>query len=264
MPADWQWPKNKKIMRRLSVNLFRFFPIVALALAGCATTGTTTGNVDPDTGVDQLESMNRTLFAIHKSYDRYLLRPVATGYQTIVPGPFRRAITNFFLNFRSPVYIVNDLLQGKPKHALQSTSRMVINSTLGLGGIWDPAEMSAGLPKRQEDFGQTLAVWGVNSGPYSFIPFLGPSTTRDGIGILIDALTMGPILAISDSSLRWKALGLFYINTRADLLPLDEMLETAADPYVFLREAFLQRRNYVIHDGDPPEEDFEDFGDEDD
>lgn len=250
-------------MRCRSVNLVRLVPFVALALAGCATTGTTTGNVDLDTGVDQWEGMNRTLYAIHKPYDRYLWRPVAIGYRMIVPGPFRRAITNFFLNFRSPIYIVNDLLQGKPKHALQSTSRLVINSTLGLGGIWDPAEMSAGLPKRQEDFGQTLAVWGLNSGPYIFIPLLGPATVRDGIGILVDALTMGPILSISDSSVRSKALGLFYINTRANLLPLDEMLDTAADPYVFLREALLQRRNYVIYDGDPPEEDFEDFEDED-
>ncbi len=248
-------------MRCRSINLIRLVPIVALALAGCATTGTTTGNVDPDTSVDQWEGMNRALFAIHKPYDRFLWRPIAVGYHKVIPRSFRRAITNFFLNFRSPVYIVNDVLQGKPGHAFQSTARYVINSTLGLGGIWDPAEISAGLPARQEDFGQTLAIWGLNSGPYLFVPFLGPATVRDGFGILVDAVTLGSILSNSDSSVRSKAFGLFYVSSRANLLKVDQLVENAADEYVFMREAFLQRRIYVIYDGDPPEEDFEDFED---
>ena len=239
----------------------RLIPLAVVMLCGCAATGTTTGNVNENTGIDQWESMNRRLFGFHNGYDRFVWQPVARSYKAVLPNPVRKSVYNFTFNLRSPVYIANSLLQGKPKQTLELTARFLINSTLGLAGIWDPAAISAGLPKQSEDFGQTLAVWGINSGPYVVVPFIGPATVRDGAGILVDIATLGPILSIEDSTFRYTTLALFYIDTRARLLGAEKTIDTAADRYVFIREAFLQHRNYVNHDGDPPEEDFEDFED---
>ncbi|MGH9173005.1 MAG: MlaA family lipoprotein, partial [Vicinamibacterales bacterium] len=183
----------------------------------------------------------------------YVLRPVAKGYRKVTPRPVRKGVTNFFDNLMTPIDIVNNLLQAKFVPALSDTGRLVMNTTLGIGGIFDPAT-DAGIPEHDEDFGQTLAVWGVPAGPYLVVPFLGPSTLRDGIALYPDS-QLTPLVKYHDSNVTDKAQILYGINTRERLLGADKAIEDALDPYIFLREAYLQNRVYVIHDGNPPLDD---------
>lgn len=227
---------------------------LALALSGCAATGQTGQPPEPD----PLEPINRAVYQFNDVTDRYVLRPVARGYEAVVPQPVRSSVTRFFENLGMPVVIVNDLLQGKFAAAGDDTARFVVNSTVGIGGLFDPAT-GVGLPQPNEDLGQTLAVWGVPSGPYLVLPFWGPSTLRDILGDLGDA-QYGLLASYDDTSVRDKAVVLYAINTRARLLGTDSAVESALDPYLFVREAYLQRREFLIYDGRPPEEDLEDFG----
>lgn len=225
--------------------------------SGCATTG---DNVDPR---DPLESYNRVIFDLNDSFDQYLLKPVAQGYETITPDPVMTGISNFFSNLNDIVVIFNDLLQLKPAQFASDTGRFIINSTLGLAGFIDWAT-DMGLPKHEEDFGQTLGYWGVPQGPYFVIPFFGPSTIRDSAGRLLDGTSFDPIwqelengypLEQRDLTTAWSLRAVKAVDTRASLLKAENILnEAALDRYTFIREAYLQRSLNLVHDGNPPEE----------
>jgi phospholipid-binding lipoprotein MlaA len=216
----------------------------ALLLGGCATTG----ERDPS---DPWEPMNRGTFRVNDTVDRNALRPAAQTYDDHAPGWFRAAAGNFFTNLNSPTNIVNNLLQGKFKAAGQDTLRFLMNTTLGVGGLLDPAT-DVDLPQHDEDFGQTLGWWGVPPGPFLMLPLLGPSTVRDAPSAFF-ARFLEPFYWYNAGNERWVSLGLSVLELRASLLPLDATLARAYDPYAFIRTAYLQRRLYLVFDGNIPE-----------
>lgn len=217
----------------------------ALALGGCATTG----ERNPS---DPWERTNRQAFAFNEAADRGVLRPTAKAYKAVTPTWFRIGVGNFFENLASPATIVNSLLQGKPGEAGEQTLRFFLNTTLGIGGLLDPAT-AAELPNHDEDFGQTLGRWGVPSGPFLMVPLLGPSTVRDFPSDFVDRF-MRPLFWFDlGGEARWGALVLDIVDTRTRLLPLDATLDRAYDRYGFIRDAFLQRRLFQVFDGSPPE-----------
>jgi phospholipid-binding lipoprotein MlaA len=209
--------------------------------------------------VDPFESINRFNFAVHRVGDRLVLRPIARTYRAVTPQPIRNGIGNFFRNLGMPIVIVNNVLQGKFSAAVDDTGRFLVNSTLGLAGVIDVASR-AGLERHNEDFGQTLGSWGVTPGPYVFIPFIGPTTFRDGIGTAVDGL-MFLLVYYPDSSVRDKAAVLLAVNERAGLLSVDGNIDSAVDPYLFVRDAYLQRRRFLVYDGNPPDDGLYDLDD---
>ena len=223
-------------------------------MAGCATTSSNPADNDP------YEKTNRSILTFNLESDKYLLKPIAQGYERYIPRPIRTGVNNFFSNLWEPMTIVNDLLQGKFAHAGRDTGRFVINSTLGLFGILDVAtEMN--LPKRKEDFGQTLGVWGVPSGPYLVLPFLGPSNLRDTAGLIPQYLYADALL-YPDSPESYYASGARLVDTRSLLLGADSILDVQPDKYLFLREAYRQQRLNQVHDGSPPRSDDQESDDE--
>jgi phospholipid-binding lipoprotein MlaA len=228
--------------------------LAALALGGCAHT-------PPDEPSDPLEGFNRGVFAFNMTADKYVLRPVARGYDTVMPDVARTGVRNFFSNLLYPTVMVNDLLQLKFKQFGADTVRFAMNTLIGWGGLFDVAT-KAGLPAHDEDFGQTLGYWGVGQGWYLMVPFLGPATNRDLVGQVGDWYT-SPMTYIGEQ--HWDyALGanvVQVIDGRASLLGADAMLEQQLDKYVFVRSIYLQDRQGKVHDGNPPKEDF-DFEDE--
>jgi phospholipid-binding lipoprotein MlaA len=222
----------------------------ALALAAVVTLSGCASN-NPR---DPLEPMNRAIYSFNDGFDRAIAKPVAQGYRTVVPGPARDMVTSFFSNLDDFWVLVNNLLQGKPRDALDDLGRVTINSTVGLFGLLDFAGQ-AGLPKHNEDFGQTLGRWGVGPGPYVVIPFFGPSDVRDALAWgLVD--TYGdPVWRIHDIPVRNSLVALRLVNNRTNLLDATNILQQAAlDPYTFLRDAYLQRRRSLVYDGNPPPE----------
>lgn len=212
---------------------------------------------------DPWEKFNRGIFRFNDTADRYVLKPVAKGYQAITPEIVRIGITNFFSNLRSPLVVMNDLLQGKVKQAGGDTVRFVVNSTVGVVGLVDVA-VRLNLPLHDEDFGQTLGVWGVPSGPYFVMPFFGPSSVRDASGFVVDAAANPRRRLIPDEA-DWILVGIDVVNTRASLLELEGIIQ--GDRYLFIRDLYLQRREYSVNDGqvgddpfldDPEEEEFTD------
>jgi phospholipid-binding lipoprotein MlaA len=219
-------------------------------LAGCATTGTGTPG-------DPLERMNRGTHRFNTAIDRAMIRPVAVGYRKHVPAPVRVSVNNFLENLAYPTTIVNNLLQGKVKDTLNDIGRFAVNTTVGLGGLFDPATRF-GFARNDEDFGQTLGRWGVPAGPYLVLPFFGPSTMRDGPAIYVDWQTDLRVGDQVDPAVEWTLIGLSLVNRRAQFLEFDETWEKAYDPYAFIRDAWLQRREYrvrdgKVHEGDPLE-----------
>lgn len=196
---------------------------------------------------DPWERTNRRIFAFNDRLDRAVIAPVARGYQRAVPGPVRTGVTNFFNNLYQPVAAVNLLLQGHPKEAGQATGRFLLNATLGLGGVLDPAS-DANIPMHEEDFGQTLARWGWRRSRYVVVPFLGPRTVRDFSGGLAEAAAIGPINQINDDAVRYPLQGLYLVDLRARLFGIEGFNEGAQDPYALLRDAWIQRRDYKIND----------------
>ena len=227
------------------------------ALAGCAT-------IEPGdtTSDDPFESPNRSFYSIDDSLDKAILKPVAEAYADITPPGLRTAITNFFDNLKYLNVIANSFLQGKIEQGLSDTLRFVVNSTLGIGGLFDVATEN-GIPRHDEDFGQTLAVWGFDSGAYLYIPLVrGPSSLRDAPDIGTSML-LNPLTYVSGIIL-WPVSALNIINTRANLLDDTTIRDEAAvDPYSFTREAFIQRREYLIHDGELPTEGYDDIFEDD-
>lgn len=231
-----------------------FCLVLIIALTGCATTG-------PATPGDPLERMNRGIYRFNAAIDRAVLKPVATGYRNGVPRVVRTGIGNVLSNLAFPTTIVNDLLQLKIKDTFIDISRFAINSTLGIGGLLDPAS-HFGIPRNNEDFGQTLGRWGVPAGPYVVLPLLGPSTLRDAPTLLVDAQTDLRVQLDLESEEK-VALGVLTVfDRRAELLSIDPSIDAAYDPYAFVRNVWLQRREYQVRDGavpdDPPPEEFED------
>lgn len=213
-------------------------------LAGCATSG------NPK---DPIEGFNRAVFAFNEGLDTAIIRPVATGYEAVLPSPIRTGVTNFFGNIADLFIGVNNLLQGKLPEAFSDLGRIVINTTVGLLGVIDWAS-DVGLQKHNEDFGQTFGRWGVGSGAFVVLPLFGPSTARDTVGLILDVAT-DPVPKHTPVADRNVALVLRLVNGRADLLAADKVVDEAAlDKYSYVRDAFLQRRRSLIHDGNPPRE----------
>jgi phospholipid-binding lipoprotein MlaA len=229
-----------------------------LGLGGCATLE---GPPDPR---DPWEGFNRGMYAFNTKLDNAVLKPAAKGYRAITPDPVETGVTNFFANLEEIRILVNNLLQFKPLAALSDTGRLVINTTLGIGGVFDVATQM-GLRKHEEDLGQTLGRWGVGSGPYLVLPFFGPSSPRDGFGLIGD-YALNPIREVEDNSTRNSLYVVDVMDTRAQLLAVDDIIEQAAfDPYTYIRDAWLQRRRSLIHDGNPPPSESEEidiFGDD--
>ncbi len=214
-----------------------------LLLSGCASVPR-----EVATPGDPLESFNRGVYSFNDTVDKAVLKPVATGYEAIVPQVLRTGVSNFFANLNYPTVVINDVLQGKLSQAGSDMLRFITNSTLGLGGIWDIAA-PLGLPAHDEDFGQTLGTWGTGEGFYLVLPLLGPSTFRDATGLIPDYYT-DLLTYVDDVSVRNSLRGLKLVDARARLLKAGRILDQAAlDPYVFTRDAYLQRRANLIQDG---------------
>ena len=219
----------------------------ALLLSACASTSVPNAGSDPR---DPYENYNRAMFEFNRKLDENVLKPVATGYVNVVPSFVRTAVGNFFANIGDVWTAVNNYLQGKPKDGTTDVTRVIFNSTIGIAGLIDVAT-PMGLPKHDEDFGQTLGVWGAKSGPYVVLPFFGSSTLRDTMAKPVDWYG-DPLTASNDVPVRAKNSGraLRIVDDRAALLETSNLLEGAAlDPYQFFRDAYLQRRESRVRDG---------------
>jgi len=225
------------------------FALASLTLmAGCASTPEE--YADPR---DPLESLNRSIYRFNDTLDKAVIKPVAQGYQAVTPAKVDRGVTNFFSNLQDVGSAVNNLLQLKIERATSDAGRVLVNSTIGVLGLVDVAT-NLDMPKYGEDFGQTLGVWGLESGPYLVLPVLGPSSGRDTVGLVGDWFT-DPVTYVSPWELNAGLQGLRGIDARADLLSASKMVEEAAlDPYEFIKDAYLQKRRSDVYDGTPPPE----------
>lgn len=243
-------------------------PILALAfatlLSGCA-------HRMPDEPLDPLEPVNRGIYKFNRVADTYVLRPVAKTYRSYTPVEVRTGVTNFLDNLFYPTTIVNDLLQGKFAQGGKDTARFVINTTLGIAGLMDVAA-PLGLPRNDEDFGQTFGKWGMGEGVYLMLPLFGPSNARDLVGRVGDSFAgptpmfnMADAYTVTDYRVSDAAdlalSGVGAIDSRVRLLDADKYLDEQLDPYVFLRTTYLQNRQNLVFDGNPPKPKF-DFDDE--
>ena len=221
-----------------------------LVLAGCASVPS--GKPDPR---DPWERFNRSVFKFNDTLDRAFAKPVAKGYVKITPRVIRTGVSNFFSNLDTVPTIVNDALQGKFRQVGHDSARFLLNSTLGLGGLFDPAS-AAGLEYNEEDLGQTLGKWGVKSGPYLMLPVLGPSSVRDAFARAADTY-IEPVYYLGDESTRYIIRGVDLLDGRASLLELDAQLERSYDKYAFIRNAWIQRREYQVKDGNVDDQSLE-------
>lgn len=236
-------------------------PVKALALAAALLLQAACASLEgPDYGVyDKAPEFNRASFELSETLDNNLFEPLAHGYQGLVPDPIETGLLNFFTNLRTVNSGINGFLQGKPKSGGTDMMRLLVNSTVGVAGLFDVAT-SAGFPAQGEDFGQTLAVWGWRNSRYVYVPLVGPSTIRDLPSMAIRAFT--PRLLLGGTYQLWMG-GVDLVATRADALALTDARDAAAlDPYAFTREAYYQRRKFQIFDGEPPLDEFDDFFDE--
>ncbi len=231
------------------------FRITHHVIVACLVTALGSCAVAPPRTDDPLQTFNRKIFAFNQAADKLAIRPVARAYVKVTGPKERELIGNFFANIRSPVTIINDVLQGRPGPALETTGRFVMDTTIGFLGFFDPASVMQ-LAPQSTDFGVTLATWGVPEGPYLVLPFIGPTTLRDIWGLPVDSYLDPLGWYAREYSFRWHAQyapSVFYLLTlRADALPLDDVLDSAYDPYAFLRDAYRQHRLYVIYHGNPP------------
>jgi len=239
-------------MPKISTTLSRLAlaATVAAVLAGCATPAPRRD--------DPYEKFNRKMYAFNDFADRVAIRPVAVGYRKVTNDTSRRLISNFFANVKSPITIVNDVLQWQPKYAFTQTSRLVINTTVGVLGLFDPAS-EMGIDAHTTDFGVTLARWGVPEGPYLVLPLFGPTTGRDLPAIAVDQYFLDPLSWYASShDFKWHAeylpQGAYLVTLRSSAIDAEGLLEGVYDPYVFYRDAYRQRRLYKIYHGNPPME----------
>ncbi len=222
--------------------------LVLLAfLAGCATVPPNAGQ-DPR---DPLESLNRQVFEFNEGLDKVVLKPLAQVYDTVLPVPVQECFSNGFSNLREPSNALNNLLQGKGSEAVSDVCRFAVNTTVGLLGCFDVATRM-GLEKHREDFGQTLAVWGVGNGPFLVLPLFGPSTIRDTAGLGVETV-LDVNFWINNVSVRNTIFGVRTVSFRHELLKTDDLISDAAlDKYTFIRDGYLQRRRNLVFDGNPP------------
>lgn len=244
------------------MRLSRFLPLFSCLLGACATmpAGYEQAQRDP------WEGFNRNVYAVNDALDGAIIKPVAQGYRAVVPPEARQGVTNVFDNVDEPVSFVSAVLQGKFKRAFRAVDRFVINTTLGAGGLGDPAS-ELGLTEQPEDLGQVLAAWGIGSGPYLVLPLLGPSTLRDAVGLGVER-TFSPWGRFQDRTLdltSTEQLGVTageVIDLRANLIvTADPVIENSFDPYATVRSAYIQARLGELHDGAVPEDDGGAFGD---
>lgn len=226
--------------KRLAKYLVATATLTVFAISGCAKKpGATTNPNDP------WETYNRPMFKFDRGFDRFVTRPIAVVYNTITPSPLQRGVTNFFSNTFEITTFPNDLLQGNFKYMVVDFWRFVINTTIGIGGLFDVAT-KAGIKPHIESFGLTLAKWrGGKSAPYFVIPFLGPSTIQNAIGMGVDAMTT-PWPYFKSNYLTYIPPAIGLISLRAEMLPADKLIDAAFDPYVFVRDAYLQRETQRI------------------
>lgn len=211
-------------------------------LGGCATSG------NPK---DPIEGFNRAMFAFNEGLDTVIIKPVAQGYDAALPQPVKNGVTNFFANIADVFIAVNNLLQGKVHDAASDVGRFAVNTTVGVLGVFDVAT-EMGLEKHEEDFGQTFGRWGVGNGAYVVVPFFGPRTARDTAGLVLDVYA-DPVANVDHVATRNTLLAIRVVSDRANLLPADKVIEEAAlDKYSYMRDAYLQRRRSLIHDGNAP------------
>lgn len=235
------------------------WPAVAalvLLLAGCASVPDTP--TDPER--DPWEGFNRNVHAFNTVVDNAVLRPVAKGYDRVMPDAPQRGVRNFFRNLAWPVNFVNLVLQGRFKDSMTATGRFFVNSTFGLFGFFDVATRE-GIPEYEEDFGQTLAVWGWEDSRYLVLPFFGPHTVRDTLGRSMYGY-LHPISYVAREENNYVPLVVDLVSLRAELLPLQADIDAAEDPYVLIRDVYLQRREFEIYNGDPPAPDYDALLDE--
>ncbi len=230
--------------------------LLLLGLLAACSNSQTKENVDND----PYESLNRISYDFNETLDQSLVKPIAVAYVGVTPLPVRNSVTNFFDNITYLNVILNAILQGKFDQALTDSLRFVYNSTVGIAGLFD-VSTAIGMPKHNEDLGQTLAVWGVSQGAYMYIPLSGPETSREFPDIISSTL-LNPITYVTGTVL-FPLTAVNIINRRADLLDATKFRDEAAlDPYSFTREAYLQQRQNLIYDGNPPIEDYDDIFDE--
>ena len=227
--------------------------LIALAASGCASAPAPVEH-------DPWEPMNRGLYGFNQGLDKISFKPLAKGYVKVIPSPVRRSVTNFSRNLSTPGSAINNFLQGKPGNGIRELSRFFVNSTIGIGGLFDIASQS-GVEANSEDFGQTAAVWGIPSGPFVMLPFFGPRSVRDALTLPLD-IAADPLRYYSDDTVRWSLWLLRLVDVRARLLPLEGLVQDSADPYVTMRESYLQNREFEIFDGNPPVDDDEAFLDQ--
>ena len=232
---------------RLSVAVL----VLTMLLAGCSSQQVTL--TDPER--DPWEAYNRKIHAFNTGFDNAIFRPVARGYDAIMPDGPQRGVRNFFRNLAFPVTLLNSLLQGNMERAFTSTGRFMMNSTIGLLGFFDVAT-KVGIPHYREDFGQTLAVWGWKDSRYLVMPFIGPYTFRDLLGRGFYGYFHPISYAAREHDIYWP-IAADLITLRAELLPLQPEIDAAADPYVLIRDVYLQNREFEIFNGDPPAPDYE-------
>lgn len=250
----------------MKINYYRL-PVIAsiliqVMLVGCA------GSIPPAppeerSPADPWEPLNRRISNFNDGFDSISTKPLARGYQRLLPETMQRGIGNFSNNLVTPLYIANNLLQGKFKRSLSETGRFLANTTWGILGFVDVGA-DLGMETYREDFGETLAVWGVPDGPFVVVPILGPRTLRDATMIPLNFFfDIG--YHIDDNATRWTIYGIRLVDVRARLFAAEELLEDSYDRYIAIREAYLQRRRYLIFDGNPPEDEdfYDDFYDED-
>ncbi|MDE1898333.1 MAG: VacJ family lipoprotein [Xanthomonadaceae bacterium] len=222
--------------------------VALLSLAGCA--------IQPPRTEDPWQHFNRKTFAFNEKVDKAVVRPVAVGYRKITTTTMRKLIGNFYSNIELPVSIVNDLLQVRPVGAARNTGRFAVNTTIGLLGFFDPAS-ELGLTLDKTDFGVTLARWGVPDGPYIVLPLLGPTTVRNVWAWPVDSYLLDPMSWYArEHRFRYYAeylpIMLYYVQLRASFIDSESFLNSAYDPYLMTRDAYLQRRTYLIYHGNPP------------
>ncbi len=213
--------------------------LLSTALFGCA-------SVPPAerSPRDPWERMNRATFHFDMQFYNHVATPVARTYVRVVPHPIRLGIRNFFSNLEYPIVIVNDLLQGQIKDFARDTGRLVVNTTLGIGGLFDPG-VHMGLPREDRDFGQTFGKWGIGTGPYLVLPFLGPSDVRDAIG-LVPAEYATPMHYVQNTWADWSTRGVDLLNTDQKMQPTIRLIRQASAPYTFARYAYLAQRRYMV------------------
>jgi phospholipid-binding lipoprotein MlaA len=243
--------QSQSLLRRTRLARLSFALLVIILTGGCASQS---ANLT-DAKADPWEPFNRKIYTFNDGFDRVLMKPIAKGYDAIMPDAPQRGVRNFFRNLKFPMTFLNLILQGKFEDSLTATGRFVMNSTVGLLGFFDVATRE-GVPEFDEDFGQTMAKWGWKDSRYLVVPFFGPHTMRDLGGRVADSYT-SPVSYMVREHDEYRPLILDIISLRASLLPFDQDLKEANDPYALMRDAYLQNREFKIYDGEPPSPDYD-------